>query len=113
MIKLVLKNTENFLLFMGTYLLGFFQNDKLNVVLESSSNVLEPQINPTHNRTPLPRCKPSTLVTPSDDSFCFLIVYLCCLNTGTYIYTNGQKKGYTVYMSNYAVVNLKHSSFLT
>ena len=28
-------------------------------------------------------------------------------------YTNGQKKGYTVYMSNYSIVNLKHSSFLT
>ena len=23
-------------------------------------------------------------------------------------YTNGQKKGYTVYMSNYSIVNLKH-----
>ena len=28
-------------------------------------------------------------------------------------YTNGQKKGYTVYMSNYSIVNLKHSMFLT
>ena len=29
------------------------------------------------------------------------------------IYTNGQKKGYTVYMSNYSIVNSKQSSFLT
>ena len=29
------------------------------------------------------------------------------------IYTNGQKKGYTEYMSDYSLVNLKHSMFLT
>ena len=29
------------------------------------------------------------------------------------IYTNGQKKGYTVYMLNYSPVYLKHSIFLT
>ena len=28
-------------------------------------------------------------------------------------YTNGHKKGYTVYMSNYSIVYLKHSIFLT
>ena len=31
----------------------------------------------------------------------------------SYIYTNGQKKGYTVCMSNYEIVNLKNSDFLT
>ena len=34
-----------------------------------------------------------------------------CINFITY--TNGQKKGYTEYMSNYSLVNLKHSMFLT
>ena len=29
------------------------------------------------------------------------------------IYTNGQKKGFTVYISNYSIVKLKHSIFLT
>ena len=28
-------------------------------------------------------------------------------------YTNGQKKGYTVYMSNYSIVKIKHLIFLT
>ena len=28
-------------------------------------------------------------------------------------YTNGQKKGYTVYMLNYSLVNLEHSIVLT
>ena len=36
----------------------------------------------------------------------------CTINV-IFIYTNGQKKGYTVYTLNYSLVNLKHSIFLT
>ena len=38
---------------------------------------------------------------------------ILCIQTDIKYYTNGQKKGYRVYMTNDSKVNLKHSIVLT
>ena len=48
----------------------FSEGIPINVVLESSPNVLELQIN--HTLDPLPSCIPSTLLAPIHDRFYFL-----------------------------------------
>ena len=56
----------------------------------------------------LQKSKRHDIIDMFNDTYRYLDDIFSSINPEFEKYTNGQKKGYTEYMSNYSLVNLKH-----